>query len=262
MDTEQKAKEIITHVKGKIKGARFSFIKVPIWEAFANDIAFVNRFMLSDTKTDVNNFLDHILQKDAMHYYIPKGTLLYRARKIDRKKITKDAQGNYIGYSEKESGMPPYRSAPYGRAGASGIPVFYTSTESKTSCAELRPTKGEYISIAEYEVKEDILLADFSLEQIEAVDGTIEGRFFLKEMFTSFSMPVTSEYIDYLPSEYVSEYIRTKHTEILGIRYSSLHNIGGYNIALFSENQCEFKRSSVVECTYVSCEFQDINEKH
>ena len=94
MDTEQKAKEIITHVKGKIKGARFSFIKVPIWEAFANDIAFVNRFMLSDTKTDVNNFLDHILQKDAMHYYIPKGTLLYRARKIDRKKITKDAQGN------------------------------------------------------------------------------------------------------------------------------------------------------------------------
>ena len=155
--------------------------------------------------------------------------------------------------------MPPYRLAPYGRVGTSGIPVFYAATDKKTSCMELRPAKNEYLSVAEYEVKEDLLLADFSLEQVDAYDNTFEGKMFLKEMFTSFSTPVTSELIDYLPSEYISEYIRTKHKELAGIRHSSLHNIGGYNIALFIQSQCKYKGSQVVECSSVDCIFTDIN---
>ena len=259
IDDEKEAAEIIEHIIREIQGAKF--IKIPVWEMFANDIAFCNRFMPSPIKTDVNNYLDHILQKESMRYTVPKGTILYRARRIKGEEIKRDANGAYIGYSERESGMPPYRSAPYGRVGTSGIPVFYAATDRKTSCMELRPAKNEFLSVGEYEVRDDLLLADFSLEQVDAYDNTFEGKLFLKEMFTSFSTPVTSELIDYLPSEYISEYIRRNHKEFDGIRYSSLHNIGGYNIALFGQQQCKYIRSLVVECQSVDCVFMDLNNQ-
>lgn len=257
MNPEENTIEEIVNTLKEIRGP---WIKLPIWEVFANDIAFHNRFLPSKIKEDVNAFLDHLLQKDTMLFSIRAGTSLYRSRKITREKIRKDTEGNYIGFPKEESGMPPYRKAPYGRIGTSGIPVLYTANDIKTSCAELRPTKGEYISVAEFEVKEDIMLANFSLDQIDAISGTPQGVFFLNEMFTSFSTPVSSEYIDYLPSEYISEYIRKMYKNLHGIRYSSLHNIGGHNIALFEDSCCEFKRSFVVECTYLDYEFQTIGD--
>ena len=257
MDHEQEALRIIQDTLNKAQGG--PFIELPLWYSFVNDIAFDNRFLPSKIKNKVNDYLDYILQKDIMHFSVTAGTFLYRSRKITRAEIKKDTAGNYIGFSKKESGVPPYRNAPYGRVGTSGIPVLYTANDIKTSCAELRPTKGEYISVAEFKVKEDILLANFTLDQINVFEGTPEGKIFLKDMFTSFSMPVSSEYIDYLPSEYISEYIRKKHTSLYGIRYSSLHNVGGYNIALFNEDLCEFNRSFIVQCTYLDYEFQNIN---
>ena len=259
MYTEIEAAEIIERIAKEVRG--MTFIQVPLWDAFANDIAFVNRFLPSPIKTNVNDYIDNLLQKEAVRFCVSKGTVLYRARKIDRNKIQKDADGKYIGYSEKESGMPPYRSAPYGRVGTSGIPVFYTAMDRKTSCMETRPIKNELINVAEYEVKEDLWIADFSLEKIKVYDNTPEGILFLNKMFRTFSFPVSSELIDYLPSEYIAEYIRTKHREIQGIRYSSLHNVGGYNIALFSQTQCEYKGSQVVECCSVDCAFRNINKK-
>lgn len=257
-NTETETVEIIERIAKEVQGVKF--IQVPLWDAFANDIAFVNRFLPSPIKSNVNDYLDNLLQKDTVRFCVSKGTVLYRARKIDRKKIQKDADGKYVGYSENESGMPPYRSAPYGRVGTSGIPVFYTAMDSKTSSMELRPIKNEFISVAEYEVKEDLWTADFSLEKIKVYDNTPEGILFLNEMFRTFSLPVSSGLIDYLPSEYISEYIRMKHREIQGIRYSSLHNVGGYNIALFSQTQCEYKGSQVVECSSIDCAFRNINE--
>ncbi len=259
IDDEKEAVAIAERIIREAQGAKF--IKIPVWEMFANDIAFFNRFMPSPIKTDVNNYLDHILQKDSMRYTIPKGTILYRARRIKKEDIKRDANGDYIGYSERESGMPPYRLAPYGRVGTSGIPVFYSATDRKTSCMELRPSKDEFLSVGEYEVRDDLLLADFSLEQVDAYDNSFEGKLFLKEMFTSFSTPVTSELIDYLPSEYISEFIRRKHKELDGIRYSSLHNIGGYNIALFNQSQCKYMKSHVVGCQSVDCVFADLNDQ-
>lgn len=253
METKE---EIIERISNGIKGK--TFIKIPIWYDFANHVAYVNRFGGSLTKDNVCNFIDEILKRKEMLYHISKGDYIYRARKIKRNEIKKNVAGKWEGFDKKYSGMPPYRETPNGRANIAGIPVFYTATEKETACSELRPMKNDYISVAKYEIIEDMDVANFTLEQVQNVEKQIEGQLFLKNMFESFSMPISNELIDYLPSEFISEYIRLKHTNLSGIRYSSLHNSGGYNIALFDDKKCEFKESVIIECSKVSYEFNEL----
>lgn len=187
-----------------------------------------------------------------------KHTVIYRARKIKREEITKNSDGHFVGFNAEKSGIPPYRKTPNGRANSAGIPILYTAIEKETACAEIRPIKDDYISIAEYRLTNDIDVANFTLEQIEKVENRIDGKLFLESMFKSFSLPISNELIDYLPSEFISEYIRLKHTDLSGIRYSSLHNVGGYNLALFNDKKCEFIRSFVVECKRVIYECEEL----
>lgn len=248
--------EIINNIFDKIKGKKF--IKIPIWYDFANHVAYINRFGGSPTKDNVCSFIDEILKRKEMIYHISKGKPIYRARKIPRNEIKKNETGKWKGFDKKHSGMPPYRETPNGRANIAGIPVFYTATEKETACAEIRPMKNDYISLAIYEIIEDMDVANFTLEQVQNVEKQIQGQLFLKNMFESFSMPISNELIDYLPSEFISEYIRLKHTNLSGIRYSSLHNSGGYNIALFNDKKCEFKESVIIECSKVNYEFNEL----
>ncbi|MBQ5988902.1 MAG: RES family NAD+ phosphorylase [Oscillospiraceae bacterium] len=233
-------------------------INVPSWKNFADHLVFHNRFTGSEEKENVCRFLDKIISENKLTYSIPKGAILYRGRKITEDEIRK-SNGVNCGFDEKQSGVPPYRKTHNGRVNIAGIPVLYTAAEQYTACAELRPIKNEFVSIAQYEVAEDIVVADFVLDNIPSYEDTPEGMLFLKDMFSSFSLPVTNELIDYLPSQFVSEYIRIAHEDISGIRYSSLRHIGGYNIAIFDEEKCRFVRSTVLRCSRVQYEFKDID---
>lgn len=235
-----------------------SIINVPSWKDFADHLVFQNRFTGSEIKENVCMFLDKIIRENKLTYSMPAGTVVYRGRKISEDEISK-SDGINQGFDEKQSGVPPYRKTHNGRVNIAGIPVLYTAAEQYTACAELRPIKNEFLSIAEYELAEDLILADFVLDNILSFEDTPEGKLFLRDMFRSFSLPVTNELIDYLPSQFVSEYIRINHPDISGIRYSSMRHIGGYNIAVFDKDKCRFVRSTVLRCSRVKYEFKDIN---
>lgn len=252
----EQAEEIIERISNEVRGK--NFIKVPFWNDFANHIAFKNRFLGSEIKNDVCDYIDWKLLDKEMILHFSKGTVIYRARKIMREEITKSTDGHFEGLSEEKSGIPPYRKTPNGRVNIAGIPILYTATEKETACAELRPMKDDYISIAEYKITEDIDVANFTLEQIEKVENRLDGKLFLENMFKSFSLPISNELIDYLPSEFISEYIRLSHKDLSGIRYSSLHNEGGYNLALFSDEKCEFIKSIVVQCNRVIYNYKEL----
>lgn len=252
----EQIEEFMERLSNETKGGKF--IKIPNWDFYANHISFINRFGGSETKNDVCNYIDWKLLEKEMILPFSKGTVIYRARKIRREDITKDDNGHFVGFNAEKSGMPPYRKTPNGRVNIAGIPILYTATEKETACAELRPMKDDYISIAEYCLTEDIYVANFILEQIERVEKRIDGILFLENMFKSFSLPISNELIDYLPSEFISEYIRLNHKELSGIRYSSLHNIGGYNLALFNDEKCEFIRSTVVTCDKVIYHYEEL----
>ena len=250
------AEEIIERISNGVRGKKY--IKIPIWDEFANHIAFENRFVGSEIKNDVCAYIDWKLSEKEMIFHFSKGTVIYRARKIMREEITKNKDGYFKGFSAEKSGMPPYRKTPNGRVNIAGIPILYTATERETACAELRPMKEDYISIAEYKITEDIDVANFTLEQIEKVEQRPDGILFLNEMFKSFSLPVSNDLIDYLPSEFISEYIRLNHKDLSGIRYSSLHNLGGYNLGLFNDEKCEFVKSIAVQCNRVIYNYKEL----
>ncbi|MCQ2464984.1 MAG: RES family NAD+ phosphorylase [Oscillospiraceae bacterium] len=231
-------------------------INVPSWKSFADHLVFQNRFTGSDIKENVCLFLDKIIRENKLTFSYPRGTILYRGRKITEEEIT-NSNGQHHGFDEKQSGIPPYRKSHNGRVNIAGIPVLYTAEEQYTACAELRPIKNDFLSIAEYELSEDITVADFVLDNIQDYEDTPEGILFLKDMFRSFSLPVTNELIDYLPSQFVSEYIRISHPDISGIRYSSMRHIGGYNTAVFDKDKCRFVRSTVLRCSRVKYEFRE-----
>lgn len=252
----EQAEEIVERISNGIRGKKF--IKIPIWNEFVNHIAFENRFAGSEIKNDVCAYIDWILSEKEMLFHFSKGTVIYRARKIMEEEITKNTDGHFAGFNAEKSGMPPYRKAPNGRVNIAGIPVLYTATEKETSCAELRPMKDDYVSIAEYKIIEDIDVANFTLAQIEKVEKHPNGILFLNEMFKSFSLPISNDLIDYLPSEFISEYIRLNHKDLSGIRYSSLHNVGGYNLALFNDEKCEFMKSIVVQCNRVIYNYNEL----
>ncbi|MDE6672497.1 MAG: RES family NAD+ phosphorylase [Ruminococcus sp.] len=259
----EKSEEIINNLSNKFEKMRckgIKFIRIPVWDEFANHIVYVNRFGSSEMKEVVCNFLDSMLKKNSMIYHIAKDTIIYRARKIKRNEIKKNTEGIFEGFDEKNSGIPPYRETPNGRVNIAGIPILYTATEKETACAELRPMKNDYISVAEYKIIDDINVANFVLEQIPNFEKEWGGQLFLKDMFRSFSLPISNELIDYLPSEFISEYIRLKHTDLSGIRYSSLHNLGGYNVALFDYKKCKFIKSTVVECSKVNYQYNELND--
>lgn len=253
-----KPEEIIKSIKSEMQKGHFEKILFNWdWEIFAEHLAFVNRFGFSDIKNDVCNFIDSILSKPNYVFTVPKGSIVYRARIMKFNQIKMNNDGTFSGFNENESGMPSYRQSSNGRANTAGIPVLYTATESETACAELRPMKNVYISVAEYEMTDNVTVADFSLEQIEKNEQDIRMSF-LREMFMSFSLPISNDLIDYLPSQFVAEYIKLKHNELAGIRYSSLHNEGGHNIAFFSSNNCRFLGSKVVECNKVIYEYEPL----
>lgn len=88
------AEEIIKNISDRLEELRrkgCKVTKIPIWDFFAHHIVYENRFGGSEIKNDVYNYLDLILKRNSMLYHIPKDTIIYRARKIKRNEIKKNA---------------------------------------------------------------------------------------------------------------------------------------------------------------------------
>lgn len=250
---------------GKMIDSVQKWIKIPNWYEFENHILLHNRLCNSKCKEEIGIFLDDILLSNNYTITLPKGTTLYRARMIKNNEFNSDEKNsdNTIkGFDEKGSGKPPALIADNGRVNPIGISILYTATEVETACAEIRPFKNCYLSVAQFKLNDDILLADFVLDKVAQNENDPQKIFFLNDMFKCFSIPVTNGLIEYLPSQFIAEYIRINHKKIAGIRYSSLQNEGGYNVALFNDKVCSFIQSQVFECDRVEYDYSALyNEK-
>ena len=156
---------------------------------------------------------------------IPAGTTLYRARinKIDfeRKEHEK------MPFPPSEMGPPPQFLVSSGRINPEGIPYLYCAGEVDTAGAELRPWKGDILTIAEVEIKKNIYIADLTLECTDE-----NWKMFLYDFADMFSMQWPPELkLNYLVTQYFSEHI--KSAGFRAIKYKSEFNVGGNNYALF-----------------------------
>lgn len=145
-------------------------------------------------------------------------------------------------YTIAEMGPPPKNKASHGRANPVGIPYLYMASTVATATAEVRPHNGEKVSVSELTINEPVRLIDLrsprrrispfvydDTSRIAALRADIE---FLVRLGDELTRPVLprSAAIDYIPSQYLCELIKTEGYD--GVVYkSSMHR--EINIALF-----------------------------
>ena len=144
-------------------------------------------------------------------------------------------------------GKPPEKISTAGRANPIGIPYLYTASNIKTAIAEIRPHKGDSITVATFEVKESLTLADLrnpreSISPFELDDDGLNQIFidldYLCHLGDELSKPILPReaHLEYLSSQYLCELIKLSGYD--GVIYKS--SVGdGDNYAIFSDNKVE-----------------------
>lgn len=220
------------------------------WELFATEIKSNNRYFLGKS-------IDLELLKELfrIHTKIYKeGKLFYRARISD-----------YHGFDLHEMGKPPARSSVSGRANPIGIPYLYVSTNEKTVIYESRATHLDFISIAEFRLKENLKvvrlrqienLSPFALE--DKLEEYLKYQKYLKRLEIELSKPLRrhDQKLEYLPTQYLCEYVKSLGYD--AIEYGSSLYESGINLAVFNDEKLEARKVKIHEVISVDLETEVI----
>jgi hypothetical protein len=193
-----------------------------------DELMFRNRYFLDEA-------LDYERLKQLLAYLPADGMpdLWYRARIL-----TGDT-----AYSIAEMGAPPKHLATHGRANPTGIPYLYLGSLPDTAAAEVRPHTGETACVAEFRIHQPLravdlrnprqLVSPFLLGDASAIGQMRADIPFLERLGNELTRPVLprSAAIDYLPSQYLCEFIKKIGYDGVVFR-SSVSS--GINLALFN----------------------------
>lgn len=216
------------------------------WKSFIDEITYNNRFFPNHP---IIKLIDNYAEQHPV--FLKAGTILYRARIIDYN--SEDAQfsgfskfihgqdfGEFEGFDEQHSYVPPARAVPAGRINPEKIVYLYAAQEIITAIAETRPRVFDHISVAKIELLHDVQLVDFRHK-----DDSKKSDFstkIVKNFTTAFSHPCR-ESIEYIPTQFISEYIKTLNYD--GILFRSSFDLRGTNITLFQPGVAKAIASTV-----------------
>jgi hypothetical protein len=197
------------------------------WESLRDELMYKNRYFLDKViDTDrLQELLDHLIADELPSKW-------YRAR------IRTGDEDFLIG----QMGAPPRRLATPGRANPPGIPYLYLGSLPETAIAEVRPHTGEVACVAEFTIPPPLhaidlrdprkLVSPFLLADATAVGQLRADIPFLDRLGSELTRPVQPQgaAIDYIPSQYLCEFI--KKCSFDGVVYRSSVS-AGINLALF-----------------------------
>ena len=212
------------------------------WNRFSDEVKTKNRYFLSN-KVDLE-LLEKIISNTC--------SFMHRERKIFyRARICSNGRGLPIN----EMGKPPSEKATPGRANPKGIAYLYLSNDEKTTLFETRSYVYDFVTIAEFQLLQDIKVA--KLQNIDKLspfllEEDIIKRFlalkpYLLTLEKELSKPIRrgDNELDYLPSQYLCEFIKSIGFD--GIEYRSSLNQSGFNIALFRDDKVRCIRVKTVQ---------------
>lgn len=201
------------------------------WETLRDELMYRNRY-----------FLDEALDTDRLEellVFLPADDMpetWYRARIL-----AGDAP-----YPIAEMGAPPKRLATHGRANPPGIPYLYLGSIPETAAAEVRPHTGEVACVAAFTIPGPLhvvdlrnprkLVSPFLLAGASAIGQLRADIAFLERLGDELTRPVLPRgaAIDYIPSQYLCEFIKKKGYD--GVIYRSSVS-SGMNLALFAPHR-------------------------
>lgn len=218
------------------------------WENFVAEIKAKNRFHIENT-VDLDR-LERILKRHSRNIY--RGKIFFRGRISDKN-----------GYLPEKMGNPPNSLAGSGRANPEGISYLYLADELKTTLYETRASLFDYISIGEFRLTTDIqtinlrerhIYDPIQLAEEEALEDFLVHYSFIARLERELSRPIrrNDSKLDYLPTQYLSEFIKSLGFD--AIEYRSSLNPAGFNLAVFHPEKFECIKAYVHEIRKIDFE--------
>lgn len=216
-----------------------------LWDKLRDEMMYSNRWFLDVTIDEerLKELLEMLIAKDLpLKWYRSRIKTEDRAFQID------------------EMGAPPKRRSSNGRANPAGIPYLYLGSLPETAVAEVRPHTGEVACVATFEIPDikavDLrnpreLVSPFILEDARQIAQLRADLPFLERLGEELTRPVqpSGAAIDYIPSQYLCEFIKKKGFD--GVVYRSSVS-EGINLALFNPKQAVGGQVSVYNVDRVS----------
>lgn len=214
------------------------------WDKLRDEMMYANRWFL-----DVGIDLDRLRQLLDMLIAPPLPRQWYRAR------IRTDDEV----FSIDKMGAPPKRRSSHGRANPAGIPYLYLGSLPDTAAAEIRPHTGEVACVADFTIPEisavDLrnprkLVSPFILTDASEIGQLRADLPFLERLGEELTRPVqpAGAAIDYIPSQYLCEFIKKSGFD--GVVYRSSVS-DGINLALFDPERATGGAVSLFNVTKV-----------
>lgn len=211
------------------------------WDRFAKEIKSTNRFF-------IQNALDLEILSDLLANYekkYTKGKIYFRARIAE----------NIIGYPLEKMKNPPNERARAGRANPDGISYLYVANDIKTALYEVRASLFDYVTIGDFRLKEDLKVINLRGDTYDPIKLLEEGELedflihlpFISKLEQELSKPRrrSDNELDYLPTQYLSEFIKSLGFD--GVEYQSSLYPTGYNLAIFNPSKLECIKIGVYE---------------
>lgn len=225
----------ITEVCDDSYQENYSILRSFNWKQFVTAIKEENRFHTNHMNTAVfGTFLSYVKKSYTA------GEVFYRARICNGKE----------GFPAEQMGAPPKELATAGRANPEGISHLYLSSDIVTTFNEIRAGAYDYVSVAEFVLKEDISVVDLTsidkispfFPQLDCTQHAINKQH-LREISNEIAKPLRrhDRSLDYLPTQYIAEFIKSIRSpdgkqEYNGIKFESTRSKTGYNMMLFHES--------------------------
>jgi hypothetical protein len=219
------------------------------WENFANEIKHINRFHIS-------NAINPITLKELISRYnitIPAKQLFYRAR----------IAANKNKFNKKDLQNPPPEFATSGRANPEGISYLYLSKSIRTTFYEARASSHDIVFIGQFISKEEINVVNLDTENFDPIPfaekQVLEDYLtyipFIKKLENELSKPKLrgDNDLDYLPTQYLSEFIKSIGFD--GLEFKSTLHTNGSNLAIF--NPQKFECLKVTKFNIIEMEYKE-----
>lgn len=223
-----------------------------------------NRFFIEHPFIDrFKQYIEEVSspQSPLQQVKAPKDTLYFRARLCDYEfavakhlesiamKNSTKTPSEFHGYDEENSFVPsPEIITEDGRANPKYINYLYVSEDEATAMIEVKPVLESFVNIAKITAKEPLTLLDIprSLDK----EGNAESLGFIMGINEFFSSPCSGELKDYLPAQYITEYIKSLE-KFDGIRFHSSLNNSGLNLTIFNYEKCRAVASKIYAVTQI-----------
>lgn len=225
-----------------------------LWSAFKTSLMHQRRFFNAEAEDLLQRIFEDVHQQRDMNSSGPvymidpggEGASFFRARVANEPTKREEIKADLAG----KLGPPPERMGKPGRLNPSGISAFYGAYDADTCIAELRPSVGELVAVAEFRITEPICVLDTTLfgarpKAYDPFAARARKRaaqwLFMTGFMKEIARPILPDdvHLDYVPTQAVAEYLSNREFEfargrrkIDAIIYGSAQHPGGRNIAL------------------------------